>query len=133
MDNWREIRDAFATTMEEKERHQVDIYATAVLSATYWTIYGKFHEASLQIKIDKAKSQPTADEGADAVVASDIVDMARISGAALQQLRKGREKIIFGQKGERKVSESTKENYAQELKLMTEMVWLLIRVNKQLL
>ena len=122
MGNWREIRDAFAATLEEKERHQVDIHATAVLNATYWTIYGKFHEAVLQIKIDKAKSQPTADEGADAVVASDILDMARISGAALHQLRKGREKIIFGRKGARKVSESTKDNYAQELKLMTEMV-----------
>ena len=100
----------------------MDIHATEVLNATYWTIYGKFHEPVLQIKIDRAKSQPTADEGADTVVASDIVDLVRNSGAALHQLRKGREKIIFGRKGARKVSESTKDNYAQELKLMTEMV-----------
>ena len=66
--------------------------------------------AVLQIKIEKAKSQPTA----DAVVASDIVDMARISGAAVHQLRKGRGKVIFGCKGARKVSESTKDNYAVE-------------------
>ena len=50
------------------------------------------------------------------------VDVARISGAALHQLRKGREKVLFGRKGARKLSESTKENYAKEMKLMTEMV-----------
>lgn len=63
-----------------------------------------------------------ANQFQDAVVASDIVDVARISGAALHQLRKGREKVIFGRKGARKLSESTKENYAKEMKLMTEMV-----------
>ena len=67
-------------------------------------------------------NQLHADEDAGAVVVSDIVDMARISGAALHQLRKGREKIIFGRKGARKASESTKKNYAEEMKLMTEMV-----------
>ena len=50
-----------------------------VLNVTYWTIYEKFHEMVLQIKtidkIDKAKSQPISDEGQDAVVASDIVDV----------------------------------------------------------
>ena len=74
------------------------------------------------LKIDKAKSQSISDEGQDAVVASDIVDVARISGAALHQLRKGREKVSFRRKGARKLSESTKENYAKEMKLMTEMV-----------
>ena len=82
IDNWREIRDAFAATLAEKEIHQVDIHATAVLNATYMTINGKFHDAILQIKIDKVKSQPTADEGTDTVVVSDIVVMARILGAA---------------------------------------------------
>ena len=117
--NWKEIRDAFAATLEEKERHEVYLHASVVLNVTYWTIYEKFHEMVLQIKIDKAKSQSISDEGQDAVVASDV---ARISGAALHQLRKGREKVIFGRKGARNLSESTKENYAKEMKLMTEMV-----------
>ena len=120
--NWKEIRDAFAATLEEKERHEVYLHASVVLNVTYWTIHEKFHEMVLQIKIDKAKSQSISDESQDAVVASDIVDVARISGAALHQLRKGREKVIFGRKGARKLSESTKENYAKEMKLMTEMV-----------
>ena len=98
------------------------LHASVVLNVTYWTIYEKFHEMVLQIKIDKAKSQSISDEGQDAVVASDIVDVARISDAALHQLRRGREKVIFGRKGARKLSESRKENYAKEMKLMTEMV-----------
>ena len=63
MEKWKEIRDAFSATLEEKERYEVDLHATVVLNATYWTIYEKFHEAVLQIKtdkIDKAKSQPIA-------------------------------------------------------------------------
>ena len=55
------------------------LHASVVLNVTYWTIYEKFHEMVLQIKtidkIDKAKSQPISDEGQDAVVASDIVDV----------------------------------------------------------
>ena len=34
VENWREIRDAFGATLEEKKRHQVGIHATAVLNAT---------------------------------------------------------------------------------------------------
>ena len=48
--NWKEIRDAFAATLEEKERHEVYLHASVVLNVTYWTIYEKFHEMVLQIK-----------------------------------------------------------------------------------
>ena len=71
--NWKEIRDAFAATLEEKERHEVYKHVSVVLNVTYWTIYEKFHEMVLQIKttdkIDKAKSHSISDEGQDAIVA----------------------------------------------------------------
>ena len=48
--NWKEIRDAFSATLEEKERYEVYLHASVVLNVTYWTIYEKFHEMVLQIK-----------------------------------------------------------------------------------
>lgn len=79
-------------------------------------------QSQIKIDVDKQKTQPIASEGADTVVDSDFVDVARVSGAALHKLRKGREKIVNGRKGARKVSEAKKDNYAAEVKLMSEMV-----------
>ena len=76
----------------------------------------------IKIDIDKQKTHTIASEGADTVVDSDFVDVARVSGAALHKLRKGREKIVNGRKGARKVSEATKDNYAAEVKVVSEMV-----------
>ena len=48
--------------------------------------------------------------------------VARVSGAALHKLRKGREKIVNGRKGARRVSEATKDNFEVEVKVMSELV-----------
>ena len=123
---WRDMKRAIVNTihLKENETDEVDFHAAAVLNTMYWALYENFHNAVMQIKIDiyKQKTQPIASEGADTVVDSDFVDVARVSGAALHKLRKGREKIFNGRKGARRVSEATRHNYAAEVKVMSQMV-----------
>ena len=123
---WRNMKKIIVTTiqLQENETDEVNFHAAVVLNTIYWALYENFHSAVMQIKIDsdKRKTQTNASEGADTVVDSDFVDVARVSGAALHKLRKGREKIVNGRKGARRVSEATKENYAAEVKIMSEMV-----------
>ena len=125
-ESWRDMKRAIVTTihLKENETDEVDFHAAAVLNTIYWALYENFHNAVMQIKIDiyKQKTQPIASEGADTVVDSDFVDVARVSGAALHTLWKGREKIVNGRKGARRVSEATRHNYAAEVKVMSEMV-----------
>ncbi|XP_068672759.1 uncharacterized protein [Montipora foliosa] len=117
-------KDVRRKKLQENETDEVNFHAAVVLNTIYWALYENFHSAVMQIKIDtdKRKTQTNASEGADTVVDSDFVDVARVSGAALHKLRKGREKIVNGRKGARRVSEATKENYAAEVKIMSEMV-----------
>ena len=123
---WKNMIRVIVTTiqLQENETDEVNYHAAVVLNIIYWALYENFHSAVMQIKtdIDKQKTHTIASEGADTVVDSDFVDVARVSGAALHKLRKGREKIVNGQKGARKVSEATKDNYAAEVKVMSEMV-----------
>ena len=123
---WKNMKRVILTSiqLQENETDEVNFHAAVVLNTIYWALYENFHSAVMQIKIDidKEKTQPTASKGADTVVDSEFVDVARVSGAALHKLRKGREKIVKGRKGARKVSDATKDNYAAEAKLMSEMV-----------
>jgi len=123
---WENMKRVIVTTIQlhENETDEVNFHAAVVLNTIYWALYENFHSAVMQIKIDvdKQKTHTIASEGADTVVDSDFVDVARVSGAALHKLRKGREKIVNGRKGVRKVSEATKDNYAAEVKIMSEMV-----------
>jgi len=121
MESWKNTKKEISTSLNEKEKDELNLHAAAVLNIIYWAIYEGIHSAVLQNKIDSAVNQPITSEGADTVVDSDIVDVARVSGAALYRLRKGKEKIINGKKGAKKVSETTKDNYVKDVKLMNEM------------
>ena len=123
---WENMKRVIVTTIQlhENETDEVNFHAAVVLNTIYWALNENFHSAVMQIKIDidKQKTHTIASEGADTVVDSDFVDVARVSGAALHKLWKGREKIVNGRKGVRKVFEATKDNYAAEVKIMSEMV-----------
>ena len=123
---WRNMKKIIVTTiqLQENETDEVNFHAAVVLNTIYWVLYKNFHSAVMQIKIDIDNGKPKQLQvKARTLVDSDFVDVARVSGAALHKLRKGRENIVNGRKGARRVSEATKlENYAAEVKIMSEMV-----------
>ena len=122
---WQNIKEKITTSNKENEREEVHFHIAVLMNTTYWTLYEKFLNTVMQGKIDsdETRIQPIASEDAKTctVVDSDFVDVARVSGAALHELRRGKEKIIQGRKGAKKVSEATKGCYATEVILMAEM------------
>lgn len=124
-ENWKNITRALISSNEEDTAaEELNRHAAVLLNISYWTLYETFMTTVLQKKkIDSEEPiQPISEAADSAVVDSDFVDVARVSGAALHKLKKGKEKIIRGRKGAKKVSEATKKNYVTEVKLMEEMV-----------